>query len=179
MAWWDFKWFGDRVRAQWEKEIDRRMHRAGEAIVNRAKQLAPVRTGALRDSIDYIVLYNPGQRSELRVTVGMPYGIFQEFGTRNIPPHPYIRPAMNEFGRIWGFDIAMDFQAPTAPGQWAGLLAGIGPGGAGFAAAAHPAWKPLTPKQLYHVQHVLTPSIKRLNVGNARRARLNVRRVIP
>jgi len=173
VAWWDFKWFGDRVRAQWEKEIDRRMHRTGEAIVNRARQLAPVRTGALRDSIDYIVLYNPGKRSELRITVGMPYGIFQEFGTRNIPPHPYIRPATNEFGRIWGFDVAMDFQAPTTA-TWQGIYYTKD---AGYVLPSAIQPRPLTAKQRVHVARYLVPSARRLNVGNVRRAGMHVRRI--
>ena len=178
MAFWDFKWFGNRIIKEWNRVVDDRMHKTGEAIVSRAKQLAPVDTGALRDSINYLIVYNEtGGRHELLIQVGMYYGIFQEFGTRNIPPHPYIRPAINEADRIWGFDIGMDFQAPSAPGEWAGLLAGIGRKGAGFAASAHPRWKPLTPRQQAHVENVLIPSIKRLNRGNTKRATMRVRTI--
>lgn len=172
---WAFNWLGKKVLKTWNDYTDRKMHEAGEAIVRRAKQLAPVDTGALRDSIDYLVMYNEfGGKHELLIQVGEPYGIFQEFGTRNIPPHPYIRPALNEFGRVWGADVHMDFQAPGAV-DWHGLLAGVGQHGAGFAASASPRWKPLTPKQVKHVEGTLIPSIKRHNRGNTKRARLRVR----
>lgn len=175
--WWNpFEWFGNQVLKQWNNDIDERMHQTGQAIVSRAQQLAPVDTGALRDSIDYLVLTNEsGGRHELLIQVGEPYGIFQEFGTRDIPPHPYIRPAINEVGRVWGFDINMEFQESVSAGQWAGLLATTGRRGAGFAASPHPNWKPLTTKQLGHVERTLIPSIKRYNRGNTRRAKMRVR----
>jgi len=169
-----FEWLGQKILHKIDEDIDRRMHAAGRKIVAKARSLAPVDTGALRDSIDYLVMYNEsGGRHELLIQVGMPYGIFQEFGTRNIPPHPYIRPALNEV-RAFGFDIGMDFQSSELP--WPGLLARTGPGGAGFEKPiSHPGWKPLTAKQQHHLEHVLTPSIRRLNRGNVKRATMRVR----
>jgi len=169
-----FDWFGAKVLHQVNVDIDLRMREAGEKIVSIARGLAPVKTGALRDSIDYLVVYNEsGSRHELLIQVGESYGIFQEVGTRNIPPHPYIRPALNEV-RAFGFDIGMDFQSSELP--WPGLLARTGPGGAGFEKPiSHPGWKPLTAKQQHHLEHVLTPSIRRLNRGNVKRATMRVR----
>ena len=42
-------------------------------------------------------------------TVGVPYGIFQEYGTRNMRPHAYLRPAINQVGPIYGFNVEMAF----------------------------------------------------------------------
>ncbi len=169
-----FQWFGDKVKAAINRHLDDKMHQTGAAVVARAQAMAPVRTGALRASISYLVQYNEaGGRSTLHIQVGMPYGIYQEFGTRNIPPHPFIRPALNEIGRIWGFDVNMQFAA--VPGH-AGLLAGTGHGRsqAGFAASASPRFRPLTPKQIGHVEKSLIPSIKRHHRGNVKRARFSV-----
>jgi HK97 gp10 family phage protein len=169
---WVVDWFGAKIRKQLDKNIDDKMHDAGQAIVRRAKQLAPVETGALRDSINYLVVYNEtGGNHELLIQVGEPYGIYQEFGTRNIPPHPYIRPAINEFGRVWGVDINPEFAVNAGH---TGLLAGIGPLGAGFA-LHHKSRKPLTAKQVKHVETGLIPSIRRLNRGATKRSRLRVR----
>jgi len=176
-----FRWFGDKIKAQIDTYLDRKMHQAGEAIVARAQALAPVRTGALRNSIAYVVAYNEaGGRHTLSIQVGVPYGVYQEFGTRNMAPHPYIRPALNEIGRIWGFDTQMFFAGtgynPAMAGPWHGLVATTGGGRrkAGFAASAHPGWKPLTAKQAHHVEHVLKPSIQKHHRGNVKRSKLYV-----
>lgn len=168
-----FHWFGDRIQRFIDDRIDRQMHAMGEAVVARARQLAPVDTGALRESISYVVAYNEGGgRHTLSIQVGMPYGVFQEFGTRSIPPHPFIRPALNEVGRAWGFDVSMDFNAPV---NHQGLLASTGRGARpGFAAHAGPGWRPLTPKQQQHVERVLKPSIRKHHRGNVKRARFQV-----
>lgn len=169
-----FDWFGAKVLHQVNTDIDLRMREAGEKIVSIAKGLAPVKTGALRDSIDYLVVYNEsGGKHELLIQVGESYGIYQEFGTRNIPPHPFIRPALNAV-KVFGYDIGMEFQASELP--WPGLHAHTGPGGAGFSKPiSHPGWKPLTARQQHHVEHVLTPSIRRMNRGNVKRATMRVR----
>lgn len=167
-----FRWFGDRIQRAVLGDIETKLHRAGAAVVARAQSLAPVDTGALRASIGYVVAGETGQRMTLSIQVGMPYGIYQEFGTRYMRPHPYIRPALNEIGRIFGADIQMDFTR-GGPAQWHGLLA-TGPG---FAASPSPRWRPLTPKQIRHVQRHLIPTSKRLYRGNVKRARMRVRRI--
>lgn len=167
-----FRWFGDRVKKFIDDTIDRKMYQAGDAIVQRAQQLAPVRTGALRQSITYVVAYNEaGGRHTLSIQVGVPYGIFQEFGTRNIRPHPYIRPALNEIGRVFGFNLQMQFANPGTHGLLAATGLGRQPG---YAATAHPAYRPLTERQKKHVKEVLIPGVKRLHRGNVRRARFTV-----
>jgi len=174
-----FDWFGAKVLHQVNVDIDLRMREAGEKIVSIARGLAPVKTGALRDSIDYLVVYNEsGSRHELLIQVGESYGIFQEFGTRNIPPHPYIRPALNAV-KVFGYDIGMEFQGQgydTATGAgWTGLLALTGKGykHAGFVGTLHN--KPLNAAQRSHLTNVLEPSIRRYHRGNVRKATMRVR----
>lgn len=77
-------------------------------IVNVAKRNAPVDTGILKGSIGYKIgdTVKPGEKGEqiteqtrdrLSGVVGTPveYAPYQEFGTRNRPPHPFIRPAVD------------------------------------------------------------------------------------
>lgn len=56
-------------------------------VAETAKSLAPVDTGALRDSI--------AQTSE-GVVVGAPYAVFVEYGTSESPAQPFVRPAIDE-----------------------------------------------------------------------------------
>ena len=172
---------GRKVREIVDGIIGDKLERTGEIVVQRARQLAPVRTGMLRESIDYIVIHAEGAgRSELRIEIGMPYGIFQEFGTRTIMPHPFIRPALLEARRVWGFDLNVDFSgvgySPTSAGQWHGLLAGTGKGHrvAGYSASASAGWKPLTDRQKMHVEKTLIPSIKSFHRGNVKKASFTV-----
>lgn len=160
-----FAWLGDKVKTYVSDRIQARLYETGRQVVATAQQLAPVDTGRLRASIGFVIVGNT-----LQIYVDAPYGIYQEFGTRNIPPHPFIRPALNAIGRIWGADVEMTFNRTGGP-QWHGLLAGK----RGFAASASPAWKPLTPRQVKHVETVLVPGLRRHNTGNVRRASMKVR----
>lgn len=64
--------------------------KAAMDIEARAKIKAPVKTGALRASIQSV------QVSQLhwRVTVGADYGIYLEYGTRHTAARPYFQPAV-------------------------------------------------------------------------------------
>lgn len=55
-----------------------------------ARSRAPVRTGALRDSIE------PEQESELHwsVVAGVPYAAHVEYGTRHMAARPFLTPAV-------------------------------------------------------------------------------------
>ena len=66
-------------------------------ILQRAQALVPVRTGALRASIQIETpaatpLGETGMRT-INVSAGMPYAPFVEFGTRHMAARPYLRPA--------------------------------------------------------------------------------------
>jgi HK97 gp10 family phage protein len=62
-----------------------------------AKRRAHVITGHMRNSI---------RRERLgygkhRVIVGAHYGVYEEYGTRHRPPHPFFRPAVREQAAIF------------------------------------------------------------------------------
>lgn len=57
-----------------------------------AKRRVHVITGHLRDSIR---VEKVGY-GEHKVVVGAGYGVYEEYGTRYRPPHPYFRPAVEE-----------------------------------------------------------------------------------
>lgn len=67
----------NRLRSDSDRIIERGLLRAGERVRNRAVLLCPVKTGALRNSIQV------EQPAPLTVSVGtnLEYGIFVEFGT--------------------------------------------------------------------------------------------------
>ena len=67
-----------------------------EAIVADAQAAAPVRTGALRDSI--MVVSDPRGRGAGHVSAGVyaPYAPFVEFGTRYMSAEPFFYPALEK-----------------------------------------------------------------------------------
>ena len=80
-------------------------------IANKAKELAPIKTGTLRRSIhvgghteltpdygDGAGYEDLGEPGSLRAIVGtnLEYAPYQEYGTsRGVPAHPYMKPAMD------------------------------------------------------------------------------------
>ena len=86
-------------------------------VTAQAKALAPVDTGQLRNSIMYktpvksgghndsggeqskaVISVNP-RIGEAYVGANLDHAIYQEFGTRNIPPQPYLRPAIDQVAK--------------------------------------------------------------------------------
>ena len=68
-----------------------------------AKSLAPVDTGALRNSIG-TTISNGGLSAEIGPTVH--YAPYLEFGTRRMPPQPYMGPAADR--RVEAFVQAVE-----------------------------------------------------------------------
>lgn len=76
-----------------DQHLEATAEKLAQETVERAQQIVPVRTGALRDSIE------KEQEGEMRwaVVAGMPYAAAVEFGTaRGRPARPYLTPAMEE-----------------------------------------------------------------------------------
>lgn len=69
-------------------EMQAAMTSAANEVATVARQLAPVDTGALRDSI-HVDLVD----GEAEVIADVPYAIFVEFGTSVDEAQPYLRPA--------------------------------------------------------------------------------------
>ena len=67
---------------------------SGQRVQSMGRANAPVRSGALRDSIG-VDTYGDGRSKGITVVVGpsVRYGRFPEYGTAKTPPHPYMQPA--------------------------------------------------------------------------------------
>ena len=86
------------------KVMRKGLREAGRPVLAAAKAKVPVLSGALRDSL-VLRAVKSKKRDRLGVQVmtkeGMFrgetfYGAFVELGTSKAPPHPYLRPALNE-----------------------------------------------------------------------------------
>lgn len=91
-----------RASATVTRRASQAVRKAAFDVESRAKRLAPVDTGALRNSISTTV-----SGGGLAATVGptVHYGIYQELGTRRMRPHPYMGPAADAV--LPGFEAAM------------------------------------------------------------------------
>ncbi len=156
------EWHGEDVMNEIGRRIDQNMLDIAQKVVTIAKTYAPVDTGMLRASIGFD--YNLASHT-LVFTVDAPYGIFQEYGTRNIRPHPYLRPALNTVGQIYGFNLEMSFG--NIPAIHDPLLA---------AGPKFHAPKSLTAKQRAHVKEHLVSTSKRHWISNVSRTKMRVRR---
>lgn len=84
----DLKGF-DLVEPKIQKAIGTGLDKAGFQIERDAKVFAPVRTGRLRASINKL-----RTKLTLRVQDNVHYGVYQEFGTRRMNAHPFMKPAL-------------------------------------------------------------------------------------
>jgi HK97 gp10 family phage protein len=64
-----------------------------DAIVERAKSLAPVDQGELREAIRILERKGNALIRERRIGADVRQALFQEFGTSAHPPQPWLRPA--------------------------------------------------------------------------------------
>lgn len=76
------------VRRQIEKEAQRLNRAIAEETAEIAKSLAPVKTGALRDSI-----HVETKRGQSEVIADVEYAAAVEFGGTFTAPHPFMLPA--------------------------------------------------------------------------------------
>jgi len=88
------------AKKQTMKEMEKMLLELMLAIEGHAKRLAPVDTGRLRASIHTSPM-EPAP--EISVSDGVDYGVYQEFGTSKMKPHPFLRPAK---------DIALSVDLP-------------------------------------------------------------------
>ncbi len=156
------EWRGPQVIDEIDNRINANMLRLGRDVVASAKIFAPVKTGALKQSLTFD--YNLSTKT-LVFTSDIPYDIFQEYGTRNIRPTPHWRPALHAVGPQYGFNLEMAFANVPA------IHHPIRAHGAGFKLP-----HVLTPKQLQHVRTHLLPTSKRHFIGNVSRAKMHIRK---
>lgn len=110
------RWHGPAARRLVEAAAERQLRRAGAAVVAHARRLAPVRTGALRDSIGYEVRRAP-RGPVLVVFAAVPYAIYVEFGTSRMGARPYLRPAIAQVfrGSLANTPVLVRFAQPGRP----------------------------------------------------------------
>jgi HK97 gp10 family phage protein len=78
------QWFNEYLKA-----VDEALTKAAIFVQNEARSLAPVDSGNLKESIDYEV-----EESKAIVKTDVEYAIFQEYGTKKMSSHPFMRPAL-------------------------------------------------------------------------------------
>lgn len=75
-----------------EREVEMELDAVGSEMVELARSLAPIRTGALRDSI-----YARASGFELEFGNTVEYGAYVELGTRRAAARPHIRPTLTAY----------------------------------------------------------------------------------
>lgn len=85
----------EKLSNELKERIKRELIWAGIETQNRARQLCPVDTGTLRNSIVY------EQKSDFEVIVGAytDYASYVEYGTRKMNAQPYLNPAFEEVSK--------------------------------------------------------------------------------
>ena len=101
----DFRQRMENVEPSLRKYLQQAVNETAQKITFRARQLAPVKTGRLMQSIyiqvvgDYMV----------KVACYVPYALFQELGTRYIAPRYFLTRALqksaSEFLQIMGLNL--------------------------------------------------------------------------
>lgn len=77
------------------------------SIAREAQANAPVRTGALRDSIE---ASSVATGKEAEVQVGAPYGGYVEYGTRYMAAEPFLGPAIDAHRDELPAEISVAFE---------------------------------------------------------------------
>ena len=170
-----FKGWANKAKAWCEGAVRSYVERIGEGIAQEARRLAPVDTGFLKSTIDWAIVGEGIRGMELHVFVGATYGIFQEFGTRKMAPHPFLRPAINQAGSRF-VSTEMAFAGPSGGGPrggWQGLRADLRRGQERFRG---PRAGNLSAREKTHIRNILVPGLKRYNRGLSGKAKFRVYR---
>jgi HK97 gp10 family phage protein len=75
-----------------QESVQQALMDTAQEVVLRARQLAPVRTGRLAQSISAQILSN----WVVKIGCYVPYALFQEFGTRYVMPRYFLTRALTE-----------------------------------------------------------------------------------
>lgn len=81
------------------------IERTALKVEGAAKQLCPVDTGRLRASITHEV-EGEGLDVVARIGTNVSYAPYQELGTRHMPPHPFLRPALGSVHTTFGLSVS-------------------------------------------------------------------------
>jgi hypothetical protein len=105
------EWLGNKFMGFIDKEIEKRAHAAGKAMVAVAKSLVPIDTSYLHDHIYYT--YLPNKRL-LTLHADSYYAYFVEAGTFKMAPRPYLRPALAVAGPAFLSGVSTQVMAGTS-----------------------------------------------------------------
>jgi HK97 gp10 family phage protein len=145
----DFTWNGDAVQAEVMNLLHRDMAGLGGFLVGHMQAHAPVDTGLLVSSMTDS--YDPSTFT-LTITIGAPYSVYVEFGTRNQNPHPYIRPTIIDAAAAYpwiDWDVLLQLNPPVVSSSHLRASAS----GFKIPKSAH-----LSPSQLKRVNEQLRPT---------------------
>ena len=105
------EWLGNKFMGFIDREIEKRAHAAGRAMVAVARSLVAVDTGLLQSTITYT--YMPSRRL-LTLHADTRYAWHQEVGTYKMRPHPYLRPALAIAGPAFLSGVSTQGMAGTS-----------------------------------------------------------------
>lgn len=101
----DFKRKMERLPDSVRKYVQQALNQTAQTVMMRARQLAPVKTGRLMQSI-YVEMV---AEYTFKITCYVQYALFQEFGTRYIAPRYFLTRALqesrSEFLSIMGLNL--------------------------------------------------------------------------
>jgi HK97 gp10 family phage protein len=97
------------------------MEQQAQEIVDVARSLAPVWTGYLKSSITYDLVGSNQWQWAATITAQAPYAIYQEFGTKFMPAHPFLRPAMDQVAQNLPQDLKERVDQAIARVGWGNL----------------------------------------------------------
>lgn len=85
----ELKWYGDKAIKSVEEAISKALEASALVVEGAAKNLTPVDTGNLRNSITHEM-----EKAEARVGTNVEYAPFVELGTVKMAAQPYLNPAL-------------------------------------------------------------------------------------
>lgn len=92
------KWFIEKALKKIDQDIIDKLQLTGELVSGAAKKNSPVKTGALRNSIDFDV---DKKEQAVRIGTNLFYAPWIELGTKFIKPQWYLTRALGEnIGKI-------------------------------------------------------------------------------
>ncbi len=74
-------WFGPQIIEEMNGKTIKMMNRLGKSVVSRAKQMTPVDTGRLKDSMKVFSIRREGEEIVMEWGSDVEYALFVEFGT--------------------------------------------------------------------------------------------------
>jgi HK97 gp10 family phage protein len=166
MSGFNFEWNGDEIEQEVLEKLHHTMAALGGELAEGMRAIVPVgETGNLKASI--ADQYDPSTFT-LTISVGMPYSVYVEFGTRFQTPQPFIRPTIYDVAAKYDWidwSVLMVISPPVmSPTHLRASTSGFRiPKGAN-----------LTAKQLHHVKTVLRPTSRKF-AAKFRRKKINFR----